>query len=82
MSPQHVTDGQDCFTRRYEYDENTVIAADLGVGAADANVDVVDGTAIVIIETEGCERQEEFDLPDENAQVFIRNGILTIEVSA
>jgi hypothetical protein len=82
MSPQHVTDGQDRFARRYEYNESTVIAVDLGVGVADTNVDIVDGTAIVVIETEDGERQEEFDLPDENAQVFIRNGILTIEVSA
>lgn len=81
MSPQHVSGGKDRFARRYEYGEDTVIAVDLGVGAADASVDIVDGTAIVVIETEEGERQEEFDLPDEDARAFMRNGILTIEVS-
>ncbi|MCH7659624.1 MAG: Hsp20/alpha crystallin family protein [Euryarchaeota archaeon] len=81
MRPQHVSDGQDRFVRRYEYDEDTVIAVDLGVETADASVDIIDGTAIVVIETPEGERQEEFDLPDDDARAFMRNGILTIEVS-
>ena len=81
MRPQPVSDGQDRFVRRYEYDEDTVIAVDLGVETADASVDIIDGTAIVVIETPEGERQEEFDLPDDDARAFMRNGILTIEVS-
>lgn len=80
MSPQHTTDGQAVFARRYEYDDETVIAIDLGT-AKDASVDVVDGTAIVVIETSQGTRQEEFDVPAEDARAFIRNGVLTIEVS-
>ncbi|MFC6904120.1 Hsp20/alpha crystallin family protein [Halalkalicoccus tibetensis] len=82
MSPQHIADGRDVFARRYEYDDEAVIALDLGVEASDASVDVVDGTAIVVVETPEGERQEEFDLPNEQARAFIRNGVLTIEVNA
>lgn len=81
MTQQHTADGEDVFARRYEYDNETVIAADLGIGG-DASVDVVDGTAIVVIETPEHTRQEEFDVPGEGAQAFIRNGVLTIEVNA
>lgn len=82
MTPQHRTDGREVFVRRYEYDDDSVIAIDLGGEAGEASVDVVDGTAIVVIETAEGERQEEFDLPSEEARAFIRNGVLTIEVEA
>jgi len=65
-------------SRRYEYDDGSVVfAGDLGAGT-DAAVDVVDGTAIVVTDGE----QYEFELPDENeARAFIKNGVLTIEVN-
>lgn len=80
MNSQHRADGHEVFARRYEYDDESVIAIDLGGETGDATVDVVGGTAIVVIETEEGERQEEFDLPSESARAFIRNGVLTIEV--
>lgn len=80
MTPQYRADGHEAFARRYEYDDESVIAIDLGGETTDATVDVVDDTAIVVIETERGERQEEFDLPSEEARAFIRNGVLTIEV--
>lgn len=82
MTPQHSAGGREVFARRYEYDDESVIAIDLGGAAGEVSVDVVDGTAIVVIETEEGERQEEFDLPSEEARAFIRNGVLTIEVEA
>lgn len=82
MSPEHIADERDVFARRYEYDGETVIAVDLGVEAGNANVDIVDDTAIVVIETAEGERQEEFALPADDARAFIRNGVLTIEVNA
>lgn len=82
MESQHIAGGRDVFARRYEYDDGSVIAIDLGGATTDASVDVVDGTAIVVIETPEGERQEEFDLPTEQARAFIRNGVLTIEVEA
>ena len=82
MDLQRFADEHDAITRRYRYDDDqSVIAADFGT-VGNASVDVVDGTAIVVIETDGGERQAEFDLPEDDAQAFIKNGILTIEVHA
>ena len=63
--------------RRFEYEDNVVFAADVGP-SDDASVDVVDGTVIVVTGDE----QFEQDLPaDVDARAFIRNGVLTIELS-
>ena len=62
--------------RQYEYDDAVVLAADLGV-VGDATVDVVDGTAIVLVDDE----QYDFEVPGEDARAFIRNGVLTIEMT-
>ena len=65
---------RDVDVRRYEYDDSVVLAADLGY-AGSGSVDVVDDTVIVV--TDG----EQFDVEIEgDAQAFIKNGVLTIEV--
>lgn len=61
--------------RRVEYDGGVELVADFGPGNQ-PTVDVVDNTAIVIVDDE----QFEFDLPDD-AEVFMSNGIITIEVN-
>lgn len=66
---------RDDSVRRYEYDDHIVLAADVGPGT-DASVDVVDGTAILVI----GDNQYEFDVPEGSAQAFIKNGVVTIEV--
>ncbi|WP_138797565.1 Hsp20/alpha crystallin family protein [Halostella sp. PRR32] len=66
--------------REYEYTDNLVIAADLGPSVADANVDVVAGTAIVVTGDGDDESQIEIELPDGDAEVFMKNGVLTIEL--
>jgi len=65
--------------RRLEYEDGPVVlAADAGP-AKDASVDVVDDTVIFVVGDE----QYEFELPAEgDAQAFIRNGVLTVEVNA
>jgi hypothetical protein len=63
--------------RQYEYDDAVVLAADLGV-VGDATVDVVDGTAIVVVGDE----QYDFEVPAGDARAFIRNGVLTIEMTS
>lgn len=66
----------DAVTGRYEYDDGSVVfVSDLGVHT-DASLDIVDGTAIVVTDDD----QYEFELPDD-AQAFMQNGVLTIEVS-
>jgi hypothetical protein len=62
--------------RRYDYGDETVLAADLGPGR-DASVDVLDDAVIVVVDGE----QYDLDLAGD-AQAFIRNGVLTIEVNA
>ncbi|WP_123539190.1 DUF7127 family protein [Halosimplex salinum] len=62
--------------RRYEYDDETVLAADLGP-SRDASVDVLDDAVIVVVDDE----QYDLELAGD-AQAFIRNGVLTIEVDA
>lgn len=64
---------------RYEYGDVVVFAADLGPAMDDdaVAVDVVDGTAIVVVDGE----QYEFDVPAGAANTTMRNGVLTVEVS-
>ncbi len=62
--------------REYDVDGTRRVVADLGSGV-DATVDVVGDTAIVLPE-EG--EQIDIDLPQEDAQAFIKNGVLTIEL--
>jgi len=68
--------------RRYDDDGRTVIVADFGSAVDDASVEVVDGTAIVVIDGRDGSRQYEFDVPAGTATTLIRNGVLTIEVES
>lgn len=73
VKQQFERDGPD--VRRYEYDDRTVVAADLGP-VGDGSVDIVDGTAIVNVDND----QYDIALPDGEARASIRNGIVTVEV--
>jgi hypothetical protein len=62
--------------RRYEYGDRTVLAVDLG-HVADASVDIVDGTVIVVTASD----QYEFALPEAaSADLELKNGILTVSI--
>ncbi|MFB6095340.1 MAG: hypothetical protein ABEJ71_02670 [Halodesulfurarchaeum sp.] len=68
--------------RRYEYDEETVIVADLGAAGSASSVDVLDDVAIVTIDGPEGPRDFEIEIPDDVvSNTFITNGILTIEVT-
>lgn len=75
MSDRQQSAGLGSTVRRYEYDDRQVVVADLGAGR-DGDVDVVDGTAIVVVGDD----QYELDLPAGEARAFIKNGVVTIEV--
>jgi len=63
-----------------EYDDGTeLLVADIGAGR-NGTVDVVGETAIVVTDDD----QYEFELPagSEDAQAFIKNSVLSIEVDA
>lgn len=60
--------------RQYEYDDEAVLVADFG--PVEGSVDIVDGTAIVVIEDE----QYEFEVPAGTDRANINNGVVSIEV--
>lgn len=59
----------------YTYDDQTLIAVDLGPDA-DPVVDVVDETAIIVLN----DNQWEIDVPENSVQAVNSNGILTFKV--
>ncbi|PSP77964.1 hypothetical protein BRC88_12130 [Halobacteriales archaeon QS_4_69_225] len=69
-SAREETDGP---VRRYDYDDGSVIVAD--VGPADGHAEVVDGTVVVV--TDGGHR--EFEAPAGAARAVMNNGVVTIE---
>lgn len=79
MSLKHIADRDDVFARRYQYDDAEVLAADLG-DASEASVDLLGDEAIVVVGDGDDARQLELELPDGEAEAFITNGVLTIEV--
>lgn len=74
MHQQAVDD--DVALRRYEYDDTVVFAGDLGPDG-EGSVDVVEDTAIVVT----ADEQYDLTLPEGDSQVFIHNGVLTVEVT-
>ncbi|WP_380681521.1 DUF7127 family protein [Salinigranum sp. GCM10025319] len=81
MSVQQFAGANDAFLRRYEYDDSWVIAADLGVSDDHVDVDVVGTTAIVVVDAGDRVAETEFELPGTDADVSVRNGIMTITVA-
>jgi len=69
-----VRGDMDGVVRQYDYDSESIIAADFG--HVDGSVDVVDGTAIVVVDGE----QREFDVPAGASRAVMNNGIVTIEM--
>lgn len=75
MTNQQRFVGEDGPVSRYEYEDAVVFAVDLGV-AEDAHVDVVDGTVMVVV----GDQQYDFEVPEGDAEAFIKNGVVTVEV--
>ncbi|MFC7046408.1 hypothetical protein ACFQH6_14245 [Halobacteriaceae archaeon GCM10025711] len=80
MTHLQFTDRDEWMARRYDYGDSVVIVADIGVDDDAVTVDVLDDTAIVVIEHDGESTQSELALPEGDAQVFMNNGILTIQI--
>ncbi|MFB6117783.1 hypothetical protein [Halosegnis sp.] len=66
---------EDVVATRYDDGDTVTFVADFD---GDAAVDVVDGTAIVVVGDE----QFEFDLPAGDTNARANNGIVTVEVHA
>jgi hypothetical protein len=80
MSAQQFAGGDERFIRRYEYEDGWVVAADLGAYDAEADVDVIGTTAVLVVDTGDKVTQTEFELPDGETTVETNNGILTITI--
>jgi HSP20 family molecular chaperone IbpA len=80
MSTHQFAGGDERFLRRYEYENEWVIAADTSAFGDDVSVDVVGTTAIVVAESGDTITETEIELPGEDVAVATNNGVLTITV--
>jgi len=71
---QAIRGDVDGAVRRYEYDERAVIVADFG--PVEGAVDVVDGTAMVVVGDD----QYEFDVAERTDRAVMNNGVVTLEM--
>ncbi|WP_247001238.1 Hsp20/alpha crystallin family protein [Halosolutus gelatinilyticus] len=80
MTLEQFVHDDERMARRYEYDDRMVLAVDFGSAGADASVDLVDDTVIVVANGE----QYEIELPEDaaDAHTFMKNGVLTIDLEA
>ena len=78
MSLERITQQDESIARRYRYDDEELLVADFGT--ADVTVDVLDDVAIFVVESAEDNYQTEVELPEGEAQAFINNGVVTIEV--
>ena len=76
MNIQRRLDETEFAVTTYESENGTELAVDFGPSVQSA-VDIVGETAIVVVDDD----QYEFELDTENAQAFITNGVLSIEVN-
>ena len=75
MVRQQYAGEDERFVRRYDYDDEWVIAADLGVGDDRLDADIAGETAIVLVDGETA---MEFDLPGSVESVDTNNGVLVV----
>jgi hypothetical protein len=75
MERQQYAGEDERFVRRYDYDDEWVIAVDLRVGDDRLDVDVVDEIAIVLVDEETA---MEFELPGSVEHVDTNNGVLVV----
>jgi len=75
MVRQQYAGEDEQLVRRYDYENEWVIAADVGVGDEHLDVDVVGETAIVLVDGE---TGLEFALPGSVESVDTNNGVLVV----
>jgi hypothetical protein len=72
--------GDDVVFERYEYEDGVVVAADFAAVGGDVGVDVVDETAVVVVDAERGTVERDVPLPAGDARTFNNNGVVSIEV--
>jgi hypothetical protein len=80
MNVETLNSETDALARRYDYGDQHVLAADLGLEDDSVSVDVVDDTVILVVAGE-TDEQYELDAPEGDVtRAFINNGVVTVEV--
>jgi len=75
MVRQQYAGEDEGFVRRYDYEDGWVIAADVGAADDRLATDVVDETAIVLVDDEV---ELEFEVPGSVESVDTNNGVLVV----
>ncbi|WP_254538068.1 DUF7127 family protein [Halomarina litorea] len=79
-----TTQTNDPHVTRHDYGDRWVVAVDLaplGVEDADVTVDVVGDGAVVAVDTPAVRTQFDLDLPTDEADHSMNNGVLVVEGS-
>ena len=79
MNNTQIANGDDRVLRRYEYEDDWVLAADLAVDDDSVEYDTVGETLILVFDDNGQVTETELDLPGPDADVTLNNGVLTVE---
>lgn len=82
MTLRELVDGDARTVRTYDYSDATVLVADLQIADDRVDIDVVDGTGIIVVDRDDGSHQYEFDVPaGDVTKAIINNGVVTIEVA-
>jgi hypothetical protein len=81
MNNTQTANGDDRVLRRYEYEDDWVLAADLAVDDDSVEYDTIGETLILVVDDNGQVTETELDLPGSDADVTLNNGVLTVEVA-
>lgn len=82
MTLKELTSGDSRTVRTYEYEDDTVLVADLRLPDERLDLDIVGDTGIVVVTTDDTEHQYEFQLPaGDVTKAIINNGVVTIEIT-
>ncbi|ERH07877.1 MAG: hypothetical protein J07HN4v3_00240 [Halonotius sp. J07HN4] len=81
MNNTQIANGDDRLLRRYEYEDDWVLAADLAVDDDSVEYDTIGETLILVFDDNGQVTETELDLPGSDADVTLNNGVLTVEVA-
>jgi hypothetical protein len=81
MNNTQTANSDDRVLRRYEYEDDWVLAADLAVDDDSVEYDTIGETLILVVDDNGQVAETELDLPGSDADVTLNNGVLTVEVA-
>ena len=81
MTPDTTNETNDLHVSRYEYDDRWIVAVDVGTLSVDdgVTVELVDSEAVVAVDTPALRTEFDLELPDNDAEYALNNGILVIE---